>query len=584
MHITEIEFHRFKKFKDSTIKLNNGFSLLAGSNNSGKTTLLQGLAIWQFCKMVLEMERGVGSLFENYSGQGVGVSDDEFSPINLPNLKHLWTNLKTQKVEEIDGYTLWVGVKWLNNSSDLKKLKFGLSLVNDRLFVKVVETNINSETDLINIIYIPPFAGISSNEQRYTQAMIRKFLGEGIPGAVLRNIILDLKIENDIKRNKEKEEHARTRSSFLKRLRSEDSFEKLKIYLERVFSAGINVKDFNDYYHTYIKIYSFRGGRVKNRFTRFPDYNQRDLMVEGSGFLQWLTVVAFSLSPQFHVIVLDEPDAHLHPMLQNELISNLIEISESSQKQVLFATHSPELLRNQDYNKILSTNVSHPKYLNAESQKVKLLSGIGSDFYPRLHHLKKQKKILFVENESDFNLLKIFANNLEKIIMENFVIWPWASRHSERKHIFLELRKDIPELTAFGISDRDNESIESVADDLRDKSISQLDGFTAKKWKRKHIESYLLCQNAISRAVNKTPDDIKNYILENFGVDISIHQRNEYADVLLSTDGKSIIDFGEHSIGSNFGKNKYDIAKMFNSSEIPQDIIIMIDEFINFIN
>ena len=29
--------------------------------------------------------------------QGIGLGDDEFSPINVPSLKHLWTNLKSQK-------------------------------------------------------------------------------------------------------------------------------------------------------------------------------------------------------------------------------------------------------------------------------------------------------------------------------------------------------------------------------------------------------------------------------------------------------------------------------------------------------
>ncbi|MDH5647373.1 MAG: AAA family ATPase [Candidatus Heimdallarchaeota archaeon] len=582
MYIKEIEFYRFKKYRKATIRLKEGFSLLAGGNNSGKSTILHGLAVWQFCKLILEMERGVESLLSGYSGQGVGISDDEFIPVNLPSLKHLWTNLKTQKINEPDGYTLQIGIKWMNQSDVDLFLKLGLSLVNDRLFVKPIESSVSNRDDLINIIYIPPFAGISSKEERYTPAMIRKYIGEGVPGAILRNIILDLKKENDRLRNKEKTDNGKTRSSFLKRLRAEDPFERLKAYMERIFSYGIDVRDFNEQYHTYIRVLIYKGAINNGRLVRYPDYSPRDLMVEGSGFLQWLTVMTFSLSPLIDVIVLDEPDAHLHPTLQNEMIEDLMQITRNSNKQVIFATHSPELLGSSDYAQIINSNENNPGYLNTEGQKVKLLSGIGVDFHPRLRLLEKRKRILFVENKSDYEIIKIFSEIGKKTISENFVVWPWASRHAERKHIFLEIKKDIASLKAFSISDRDNESVDVVDSDLTDKGFGEIPDFVAKKWRRKHIESYLLKKEPIARATSKKSDEVQEYIRENFGVDISIHDKDQNADVLVNVDGKKIVDFGSISIASVMGKNKYDIAKSFRKEEIPDDMWIMIDEIMEF--
>lgn len=103
--ITQVNFHRFKQFRDQPVALHPGITLLAGGNNAGKSSVLHGLAVWEFCRTAIEMERGTTAFVQGYHGQGLGLGDDEFSPINVPSLKHLWNNLKTQKTDEPDGYT-----------------------------------------------------------------------------------------------------------------------------------------------------------------------------------------------------------------------------------------------------------------------------------------------------------------------------------------------------------------------------------------------------------------------------------------------------------------------------------------------
>ncbi len=61
----------FKRFENTSFDLYpQGISLLAGGNNSGKSTLLHALAVWEFCRFVLEMERGRASLLAGYARQG----------------------------------------------------------------------------------------------------------------------------------------------------------------------------------------------------------------------------------------------------------------------------------------------------------------------------------------------------------------------------------------------------------------------------------------------------------------------------------------------------------------------------------
>ena len=112
MHIKKVTLHRFKQFRDAEIGLENGLSLIVGGNNSGKSSILQALATWQFCKTMLEIEKGRSSWLQTKAKTGLGMGIADFTPMQIPSLTHLWTNLKANKEKEPDGYTLKIGVYW----------------------------------------------------------------------------------------------------------------------------------------------------------------------------------------------------------------------------------------------------------------------------------------------------------------------------------------------------------------------------------------------------------------------------------------------------------------------------------------
>jgi hypothetical protein len=190
--LSKVSLHRFKQFADNSFFLHPGVSLLGGGNNAGKSTILHGLATWEFCRTALEMERGADSFVADHSGQGLGLGDDEFSPINVPSLRHLWTNLKTQKDNESDGYTLQIRCEWEADEGEGRFLEFGMSLANDRLFIKKTASNLKPGDHIPRMAYLPPFAGITDREMRTSVAIRRRRIGEGLAGAVLRNVLLDM--------------------------------------------------------------------------------------------------------------------------------------------------------------------------------------------------------------------------------------------------------------------------------------------------------------------------------------------------------------------------------------------------------
>ncbi|WP_311063349.1 AAA family ATPase [Halomonas sp. DWK9] len=58
-----IELIDFKKFDEINVDFNeNGLSLISGVNNSGKTSLLHALAVWEYAKILLINYRGQQSL------------------------------------------------------------------------------------------------------------------------------------------------------------------------------------------------------------------------------------------------------------------------------------------------------------------------------------------------------------------------------------------------------------------------------------------------------------------------------------------------------------------------------------------
>ncbi len=49
MHIKSINIKNFKSFENITVHLNQDLNIFTGVNNSGKTTLLEAIALWSEC-------------------------------------------------------------------------------------------------------------------------------------------------------------------------------------------------------------------------------------------------------------------------------------------------------------------------------------------------------------------------------------------------------------------------------------------------------------------------------------------------------------------------------------------------------
>ena len=586
--IKKVEIKRFKRLRDTSIELHpKSLSLVVGGNNSGKSTLLHAIAVWQYCRTAIEFEKGPDALLSTFHGVGLGITIDDFTPLNIPSFKYLWSDLKPGS-----SYTLTINCVW-DAGNEEKNLCIGLAQSQERLYVKKISSNLSKGDAIPRVGYVPPFAGIANKEQWYPVAMRSKLIGQGLAGAVLRNQIMELYIANQEIRKIRKEGRKKISSADLRYIRENDPYELLNQTIFRVFKGVLYPENFNPSFHTHVSI-GFRQGEIKsNRFVPYKNYTIRDIMAEGSGFLQWLSVYTFALSPSIDVLLLDEPDAHLHCSLQNVLLDELIAISRKKNKQVLVATHSTEVIKTFDYKDIIYAEKGSYDYLVDPSKKSRVMSGLGTEYFPKLDAIQRFKKILFVESTWDAEILKRFCNKYAKW-PDDIVIWDDPNCHKERKKFFMELNAVIPNLKAISLRDRDNGDYGQTNRDLSTGELSDWRNGAGevrfRTWRRWEIESYLMGIPAIKRLYQqKHPelslDDVENEVNRQLA-SVSVVVNADYLQSdrsignqsLFQNDAKAML----YPLLSHLGIDKWEVIDEMTKEEIFEDVLTMVNEILFF--
>lgn len=577
--ISKVTIQNFKRFREPTefALKPNGLTFLAGGNNSGKSTLLQALAVWEFGRSVIELNRSAGALFASATSSGVGVSAEEFSPIALPNLKHLWSNLRSGA-----GYGLRIRCDWHidDTPAGARHLEIAFALANDRLFVRRNGSNLTAGDVIPRMAYLPPFAGIGAREERMIPAARRRLIGRGLAGAVLRNLIYDFWKRNADERESIKNPSGRIPHKARADLRRTDAWEQLLLVLEEVFKIGLRVRRLDEEYQTAIEVLAWNGQLIGGRLKKQSGAPEKDLMVEGSGFLQWLSVYALALNRDLNVLLLDEPDAHLHPALQGHLVHKLGQLARENDKQVLLATHSTTILGETTINRIF--RMEERDYLSSEADRVSLFIGLGSQYAPRLDQLKRHRRLFLHEGPTDLNVLKAWARTLGISWPNNLVCWPYTKERAERELLFDTLRSDIPGLKALSLQDRDNYPFAETTEDLTFDSLASFKrGLGLRRWRRRNLENYLLHPVSIARAAGNTEHEVRQFLQTAHGLAVTADfTASGCPQTLANTDGKEIVTSNARSVTSEFGVDYLQIAEAMQADEIPDDPKVLLEQLV----
>ena len=169
--------------------------------------------------------------------------------------------------------------------------------------------------------YIPGLAGLSEKESILAQPTLRRQAASGDAGGVLRNILLNLRSR---------------RQGELDESQGLDRLAKLNELVQQVH-PGVQVDvafDEREDYHISATI----------RTDDLADYS-RPLETAATGVLQVVQIFAYLILFEPKVMLIDEPDAHLHPNKQERLIETLERAAPNYNTQVILTTHSPHIVR-----------------------------------------------------------------------------------------------------------------------------------------------------------------------------------------------------------------------------------------------
>lgn len=472
--ITTLTLRNFKSIKEQTYEFAQ-FDLLVGRNNSGKSTILQALAIWQFC--VDEFRR-----VQRRGSTGKQVILPNFTALPVPEFNLLWREKTDRRYPKINGskkqefILVEIDVTWITDAPQPKQCSFGVKLrYSSPQTIYAIPSEgwehfremegkpdqADSLSLLPVIAYVPPFSGLEPNEEWRDDGPLRKQVSKAQPGSVLRNLLLRVWEEN-----------------------REDWSE-----IQRVIKQWFSVDLRDPQYERGVDTQIICEYRQEEKFY--------DIISGGSGFHQILTLLAFFYGYKPTTILLDEPDAHLHVNLQREIL-DYFKNQKALQRntQFLIATHAEEFIQGVDVRQIISLLDKVPKRVEATPAILTAMADVSNLEITQLSELSVPV-LLYVEGETDERLLRGWSTplNMQDILNQVcFRVMRGGSKDRMNKDSdrhFEGVKQVIPSAKRLILFDYDDEA--TFHPDEKNPVLYE--------WRRKNIENYLLVSDAWVRAV-----------------------------------------------------------------------------------
>jgi hypothetical protein len=186
-------------------------------------------------------------------------------------------------------------------AKELWELTFEFRYQNtELLYVKPAKEHIDSlpkAAQDISVVQVPTFSGIGAEETRYDRPYQDLLIGQGKPGDILRNLLLEVYERDD-----------------------KSHWDHLSKQIEDIFGYRLLSPKYEG--RPYILAEYLPGIPPKSGKGGLPEL---DISSAGSGFHQVLILLGFLYSRSSTVLLLDEPDAHLHVILQVHPRSSCLE-------------------------------------------------------------------------------------------------------------------------------------------------------------------------------------------------------------------------------------------------------------------
>ena len=472
--LSKISIRNFKRFEQVEIELGNAVVFL-GPNNSGKTTALQALALWDIgVRRWNEKRKGKGTPEKR---SGVTINRRDLLSIPIPDVNLLWRDLHVRNIEKVQ-----------NAESDKKKQKtenIRIDIIVEGIFngkewkcgIEFDYANAESfycrplrlenvknpprmtvpaEIEGIKLAFLPPMSGLAAVEPKWEPGRINVLLGEGQTAQVLRNLCYQLYTDTGTPETK-------------------DRWNRLVEAIKALFGVELIPPS-----------YIVERGEITMEFKE-PNGTRLDISSSGRGLQQTLLLLAHLYANPGTVLLLDEPDAHLEILRQKQIYKLLTDTADIQGSQLIAASHSEALLNEAANRDIVIAFLGAPHRIDDRgSQLLKSLSKIGFEHY---YQAEQTGWVLYLEGSTDLAILRSFAQTLGheaiRYLDRPFVHYVGNDVRAVSDH-FYGLREAKPDLAGVAIFDR------------LDRQLPDNAGPEVLMWRKREIENYL-CMPSILR-------------------------------------------------------------------------------------
>ncbi len=454
--LTNLRIKNFKRLEDVEIELGKTV-VFVGPNNSGKTTALQALALWEIGLRKWVEKRSAKDTPEKRPG--VTINRRDLIAVPVPDANLLWRDLHVRAIQRRNGKQdtrniridilvsgVTDGIQW--------ECGFEFDYANQESFYcrplrrnedpQPVRMPVPEVAVPVSVAFLPPMSGMAATEDRLQDGAVNVRIGEGRTAEVLRNLCFQINSAAD-----------------------QSSWKALIAQIKDLFGVTLNPPEF-----------------IKERGQITMSYEEGgtelDLVSSGRGLQQTLLLLAHLYTHPRTVLLLDEPDAHLEILRQRQIYQILTQTAEAQGCQVIAASHSEVLLNEAADRDIVVAFVGKPHRIDDRgSQVLKSLRSIGFDQY---YQAEQTGWILYLEGSTDLAVLQAFAESLDhpaRTFLEQPFVHYVANLPAKARDHFFGLREAKPDLVGIAVFDSIPQELDANG------PLREL------KWRWREIENYL---------------------------------------------------------------------------------------------
>lgn len=417
--IKNIEIKNYKGFDQLKITCDE-FNIIIGENNIGKSSIFEALLLWKQCYDCVTLSKQTG-FYKDSSSKYLRYEDLEF--LRLTSDRDLFNqytqgNKMITIIVELEYKSIIYNLGFeITCSENPGNVYFRINYVDGDEFSKFANNFNGKVSDAIYIHKTQSISTIPAKEPYMNKAQVRRKIVRGKSYEVLRN----------------------------KMISSENLLRKIENDLREVFKdKSINLKAKSSNSDEYINLQV----EIKGKSS--------ELHLQGSGFLQ---IVEIFSSIEFfdgalNIILLDEPDSHIHVQLLLSLINTLKEQSENN--QIFIISHNEKFVDYSfDKGKLFFLNrevKNKSKCLIPINDRMKLYvkKELGS-IISNLDEFGSVEKLIFVEGKNDIHFWeRAFQKymQLKKIPSSNpyFIFIDGKDKIDEKIRHFLNMSQQIKKI------------------------------------------------------------------------------------------------------------------------------------------